>query len=63
MQLQVSFYRFTYFAVVAPGKCSDQVAFERNLLPWLMQTFPAGIYHAGNAAYLESEMIVPFTDT
>jgi hypothetical protein len=56
--------RFSYFAVVAPGKCSDQVAFESTLLPELMQAFPVGTYLVGNAAYSVSEkMIVPFTGT
>jgi hypothetical protein len=56
--------RFTYFAVVAPSKCSDQVAFERTLLPELMQAFPVGTYLVGNAAYsVSKKMIVPFTGT
>jgi hypothetical protein len=56
--------RLTYFALVAPGKCSDQVAFERSLLPELMQAFPVGTYLVGNAAYSVSEkMIFPFTGT
>jgi DDE superfamily endonuclease len=56
--------RFTYFAVVAPGKCSDQVAFERTSLPELMKAFPVGAYLVGDAAYSVSEkMIVPFTGT
>ncbi len=54
--------RFTSFAVVAPGKCSDQVAFERTSLPALMQAFPVGSYLVGDAAYSVSEkMILPFT--
>ena len=54
--------RFRYFAVVAPGICCDQVAFERTLLPEMMQAFPVGTYCGGNAAYLVSEkMIIPIT--
>jgi hypothetical protein len=47
---------------LAPGICFDQVAFERTLLPEMMQAFPVGTYCGGNAAYLVIEkMIVPFT--
>jgi hypothetical protein len=56
--------RFTYFAVVAPGKCSDQVAFQRTFLPELMQAFLVGTYLVGNAAYsVSKKMIVPFKGT
>ena len=54
--------RFIFFAVAAPGKCSDQVAFERTSLPQKISTFPPGFYLVGDAAYQVSDvMLVPFT--
>jgi hypothetical protein len=54
--------RFLFFGVVAPGKCGDQVAFERTSLPALMQALPVGTYLIGDAAYSVSEkMLVHFT--
>jgi hypothetical protein len=54
--------RFIFFAVVAPGKCSDQVAFERTSLSTLMEALPTGTYLVGDAAYsLTERMLVPFT--
>ena len=54
--------QFIFFGVVAPGKCGDQVAFERTSLPALMQALPVGTYLVGDAAYSVSEkMLVPFT--
>jgi DDE superfamily endonuclease len=54
--------QFIYFAVVAPGKCGDQVAYERTSLPTLMQALPLGTYLIGDAAYSVGEkMLVPFT--
>jgi hypothetical protein len=54
--------RFTFFAVAAPGKCADQLAFERTSLPTLMEALPIGKYLVGDAAYSVSEkMLVPFT--
>ena len=54
--------QFIFFAVVAPGKCGDQVAFERTSIPTLMQAFPLGTYLIGDAAYSVGEkMLVPFT--
>ncbi|KAI2492014.1 nuclease [Fragilaria crotonensis] len=54
--------RFNFFAVAAPGKCADQLAFERTSLPALMEALPIGKYLVGDAAYSVSEkMLVPFT--
>ncbi len=54
--------RFLFSAVATPGKCADQVAFERTSLPALMECFPIGKYLVGDAAYSVSEkMLVPFT--
>ena len=47
--------QFIFFGVVAPGKCGDQVAFERTSLPALMQALPVGTYLVGDAAYSVSE--------
>jgi hypothetical protein len=54
--------RFIFFGVMAPGKCSDQVAFERTSLPQKISTFPPGYYLVGDAAYQVSDvLLVPFT--
>jgi hypothetical protein len=54
--------RFTFFAVAAPGKCANQVAFERTSLPALMEALPIGKYLVGDAAYSVGEkMLVPFS--
>ena len=54
--------QFTFFGVVAPGKCGDQVAFERTSLPTLMRALPLGTYIIGDAAYsVGKRMLVPFT--
>ena len=46
---------------MAPGKCSDQVAFERTSLPDKIACFPPGFNLVGDAAYQVSDvMIVPF---
>ncbi len=54
--------QFTFFGVVAPGKCGNQVAFERTSLPTLMRALPLGTYIIGDAAYsVGKRMLVPFT--
>ena len=51
----------SFFGVTAPGKCSDQVAFERTSLPEKIASFPPGFYLVGVAPYQVSDvMIVPF---
>ena len=53
---------FTFFGVVAPGKSSDQVAFERTSIHQRIMTLPTGMYIAGDAAYQVSDsVLVPFT--
>jgi hypothetical protein len=53
---------FTFFGVVAPGKTSDQVAFERTSLHKQVTELPMGMYLVGDAAYqLSDVMLVPFT--
>ena len=54
---------FIFFGVMAPGKCSNQVAFERRTsLPNKIAYFPPGFNLVGDAAYQVSDvMIVPFT--
>jgi DDE superfamily endonuclease len=54
--------RFQFFGVVAPGKCGDQVAFERTPLFQYAQQLPDGFYLIGDAAYSVGEkMLTPFT--
>ena len=54
--------RFTFFGVIAPGKCSDQVAFERTSIHCRIMELPTGMYLVGDAAYQISEVVlVPFT--
>ena len=54
--------RFIFFGVVAPGKCGDQVAFERTPLSQYIKTLPAGYFLIGDAAYSVGESILtPFT--
>jgi hypothetical protein len=53
--------RFIYFGVIAPGKCSDQVAFERTSIFDRVAAFKTGFYLVGDAAYTLSDvMLVPF---
>jgi len=53
--------RFIYFGVIAPGKCSDQVAFERTSIFDRVAAFNTGFYLVGDAAYTLSDvMLVPF---
>jgi hypothetical protein len=53
---------FTFFGVVAPGKTSDQVAFERTSIHKCIMALPMGMYVVGDAAYQVSDVIlVPFT--
>ena len=53
--------RFIFFGVIAPGRCSDQVAFERTALPNKTALFDSGFYLVGDAAYTLSDvMLVPF---
>jgi len=54
--------RFIFFAVAAPGKTADQVAFERTSLPAVLAKLPAGVYIAVDAAYTLTETCMcPFT--
>lgn len=54
--------RFLFFGVVAPGKCGDQVAFERTPLSEYTKQLPDGYYIIGDAAYSVGEkMLTPFT--
>ena len=54
--------RFLFFGVVAPGKCGDQVAFERTPLYDYVQNVPPGYYLIGDAAYTVGEsLLTPFT--
>jgi DDE superfamily endonuclease len=53
---------FTFFGVVAPGKTSDQVAFERTSIHKRIMALPMGKYLVGDAAYQVSDVVlVPFT--
>ena len=54
--------RFTFFAVAAPGKSSDQAAIERTALPMALDDLPLGAYIVGDAAYtLTDKCLTPFT--
>ena len=54
--------RFTFFAVAAPGKSSDQAAIECTVLPMVLDDFPPGAYIVGDAAYtLTDKCLTPFT--
>ena len=54
--------RFIFFGIVAPGKCGDQVAFERSPLLDYVRNLPPGYYMIGDAAYLVGEsLLTPFT--
>ena len=54
--------RFQFFGIVAPGKCGDQVAFERTPLFQYAQQLPDSFYIIGDAAYSVGEkMLTPFT--
>ena len=54
--------RFLFFGVVAPGKCGDQVAFERTPLLDYVRNLPRGYYMIGDAAYSVGEsLLTPFT--
>ncbi|KAI2496037.1 nuclease [Fragilaria crotonensis] len=50
--------RFTFFGVVAPGKTSDQLAFERTLLHKRVMELPMGMYLVGDAAYQVSDVVL-----
>jgi hypothetical protein len=51
-----------FFGVVAPGKCGDQVAFERTPLYDYVRNLPPGYYLIGDAAYsVEDSLLTPFT--
>ena len=53
---------FTFFGVVAPGKASDQVAFERTSIHEQIMALPMGKYLVGDAAYQVSNVVLaPFT--
>ena len=54
--------RFLFFGVAAPGKCGDQVLFERTILNDYARNLPRGYYLIGDAAYSVCEsMLTPFT--
>jgi hypothetical protein len=54
--------RFQFFGLVAPGKCGDQVAFERTPLFQYVKQLPDRYYIIGDAAYSVGEkMLTPFT--
>ena len=54
--------RFTFFAVAAPGKSSDQAAIERSVLSLVLDDLPLGTYIVGDAAYtLTDKCLTPFT--
>ena len=54
--------RFIFFAVAAPGKTADQVAFKRTSLPAVLAKLPSGMYVAVDAAYMLTETCMfPFT--
>jgi hypothetical protein len=53
---------FTFFGVVAPGKASDQVAFEQTSIHQGIMALPMGKYLVGDAAYQVSNVLLaPFT--
>jgi hypothetical protein len=53
---------FLFFGVVAPGKCGDQVAFERTALFEYTKGIPDRYYIIGDAAYSVGEKVLsPFT--
>jgi hypothetical protein len=53
---------FTSFGVVAPGKASDQVAFEQTSIHKRIMALPMGKYLVGNAAHQVSNVVLaPFT--
>ena len=51
-----------YFGLIAPGKCSDQVAFEQNsIFGRVAALLDTGFSLVGDAAYTLSDvMLVPF---
>ena len=54
--------RFTFFAVAAPGKSSDQADLEQTSLLTALNCLPLGSYIVGDAAYtLTDKCITPFT--
>ena len=53
--------RFIFFGLIAPGKCSNQVAFDLTSLPNRISSFDTGFYLVGDAAYtLLDVMLVTF---
>ena len=50
--------RFILFGVIAPGKCSNQVAFERTSLPNRISSFDTAFYLVGNVANTLSEILL-----
>ena len=53
---------FTFFAVAAPGKSSDQAAVKQTSLLAALNCLPLGSYIFGDAAYtLNDKCITPFT--
>ena len=57
-----SWLRFTFFAVAAPGKVSDQTAIERTNFSEILNQIPDFHYVLGDAAYtLSNKVLIPFT--
>jgi hypothetical protein len=53
---------FTFFGAVAPGKASDQVAFEQTSIHQQIMALSMGKYLVGNAAYqVPNVVLAPFT--
>jgi hypothetical protein len=54
--------RFLFFAVAAPGRTGDLVAYELLSIREIIEKLPPGFYIVGDAAYMLTEhVLVPFT--
>ena len=54
--------QFIFLSVAAPGRSSDQAAFEKTSLHTIVSQLSLGLYIIGDAAYTVSDqMLVPFT--
>ena len=54
--------RFLFFAVAAPGRTGDLVAYEMLTIREIIENLPAGLYVVADAAYMLTEhVLVPFT--
>lgn len=54
--------RFLFFAIAAPGKTGDQVAYELLPIRDIIESLPDGLYIVADAAYmLTDHVLVPFT--